>query len=324
MRAALAGVAAFWLTMVWVGTAPSPAVAAARLMDPAKAAELTSGIVGQLADWVIASGGNRDLPFVIVDKVAAEVFVFAADGRLWGASPALLGFARGDDSVPGIGDRKLSAIRPNERTTPAGRFLAAFGPGPGGQKVLWVDYATAISLHPVVTSNPKEHRQKRLQSASPKDNRITFGCINVPAGFYENVVRPAFTGVQAAVYILPETKPLEEVFPSFRAQQAKAAPTSAPEEGLRAQAQASEEGSGAQAQADATPASRSGDGSAPDVAGSAGKPGDEGLGALAVQTPAKAAPRRRRPKPAPYPYGTGEAAVLGAITSAGSDAASIQ
>jgi hypothetical protein len=221
MRAALAGVA-FWLTLAWAGTAPA---AAAHMMDPAKAAELTSGTVGQFADWVVASEGNRNLPFVIIDKVAAKVFVFAADGRLWGASPALLGFARGDDSAPGIGDRKLSAIRPDERTTPAGRFLAAFGPPVRGHKVLWVDYATAISLHPVVTTNRKEQRQRRLQSPSPADNRITYGCINVPAGFYEDVVRPAFTGVKGAVYILPETKPLEEVFPTFRLQaQARAAP----------------------------------------------------------------------------------------------------
>ena len=35
-----------------------------------------------------------------------------ADGRLRGAAPALLGLARGDDTIPGIGDRKLSDIPP--------------------------------------------------------------------------------------------------------------------------------------------------------------------------------------------------------------------
>jgi len=74
------------------------------------------------------SGDNRGLPFVIIDKVAAEVFVFGADGQLKGLAPALLGLARGDRSAPFVGDRELSRIRPQERTTPAGRFDAGFGP----------------------------------------------------------------------------------------------------------------------------------------------------------------------------------------------------
>jgi hypothetical protein len=80
-----------------------------------------------VADWVVDSGDNRDLPFVIVDKKDAKVFVFDAHGRLHAAAPALLGEARGDDEVPGIGDRALSSIRPEEKTTPAGRFVAALG-----------------------------------------------------------------------------------------------------------------------------------------------------------------------------------------------------
>ncbi len=195
----------------------SPLSAAAQEMAPAPA-ESANVTATQVADWVTASGDNRGLPFVIVDKVAAQVFVFGGDGRLLGAEPALLGFARGDDSVPGIGDRRMSAIRPNERTTPAGRFVAGFGPASGGHSVLWVDFDTAISMHPVVTGNPKERRLERLKSASGDDNRITYGCINVSAAFYRNVVRGAFTGTSGVVYILPETKPVEQVFPAFRLQ----------------------------------------------------------------------------------------------------------
>ena len=91
-----------------------PAPASARTSEPA------SATVAQIAEWVAASGDNRGLPFVIIDKVAAEVVVFAADGRLRGAAPALLGLARGDDSAPGVGDRPLASIGPHERTTPAG------------------------------------------------------------------------------------------------------------------------------------------------------------------------------------------------------------
>jgi hypothetical protein len=173
-----------------------------------------SSVAERMADWVIASGDNAARPFMIIDKLAAEVFAFDADGRRLGSAPALVGLAPGDDSAPGVGDLQLSAISPDERTTPAGRFEAKFGPSNGHGTVLWVDYADAISMHPVITTNPSEHRLQRIRSASPDDHRISFGCINVPAKFYDNVVLKAFAE-GGIVYILPDTKPVEDVFPAF-------------------------------------------------------------------------------------------------------------
>jgi hypothetical protein len=177
-----------------------------------------------MAAWVIATDDNGGRPFVVIDKVAAKVFVFRANGQLRGAAPALLGSAQGDNSTPGVGDRELSAIAPDDRTTPAGRFVASFGSTPGQRKVLWVDYTTAISMHPVVTAHPKERRPQRLKSPTPRDNRITYGCINVSDAFYQKVVRRTFTGATGIVYILPEKAPLAEVFPAYRTVASTAAP----------------------------------------------------------------------------------------------------
>jgi hypothetical protein len=167
------------------------------------------------------------MPFMVVDKVQAKVLMFHADGRLQGAAPALLGLARGDDSVPGIGERKMSSIRPEERTTPAGRFVASLDRDSHGQEMLWVDYETAISLHRVVKGKPSEQRAQRLASATADDNRVSYGCINVPVNFYDTVVSPAFTGTNGVVYILPETRSAREVFGAYdvheRARQAHAA-----------------------------------------------------------------------------------------------------
>jgi hypothetical protein len=171
-----------------------------------------------LARWVAATGDNAGLPYVVVDKAKATVSVFGPDGLLLGSTPALLGQALGDDSVPGIGDRPLSQIRPEERTTPAGRFIAAYGPTEGGGETFWVDYATAVSLHPVPTANPKERRLQRLRSASPADNRITYGCINVSAAFYKAVVHKTFADTRGVVYVLPDTRPVQDVFPRFAVQ----------------------------------------------------------------------------------------------------------
>jgi hypothetical protein len=186
---------------------------------PAKIAnfehEVSSPEAKKLADWVMDSSDNAKLPFIIIDKVNARVFVFNAQGQLTGASVALLGLAVGDDSVPGIGQQKLSTIRPAERTTPAGRFVASLDRDIHGQEVLWVDYDAALSLHPVVKGTPKERRAQRMASPSPLERRISYGCINVPVKFYETVVSPIFKGTNGIVYILPETRSAEQVFGSY-------------------------------------------------------------------------------------------------------------
>jgi hypothetical protein len=202
-----------------VALVPAAAVLDTALAQPLKPVsfetENASLDAHRIADWIVDSGDNHKLPFVIVDKKDARVFVFYADGRLRGAAPVLLGLAVGDDSVPGIGNRKLATIRPDERTTPAGRFVAATDRNLHGGEILWVDYDAAISLHPVITSNPKERRAERLASPTPTDNRISYGCINVPVDFFKRVVSPAFTGTSGIVYILPETRSIEKVFASY-------------------------------------------------------------------------------------------------------------
>jgi hypothetical protein len=168
--------------------------------------------VRTLADWAVDTADHTGRPFIVVDKVSSAVFVFDGTGRLQAAAPALLGLARGDDTVPGIGARALSTIRPDERTTPAGRFTARLDLSLKGEEILWVDYESAVALHPVITSNPKEHRLQRLASAKPADRRITYGCINVAAAFFEKVVAPAFRGTEGIVYVLPETRRPRDVF----------------------------------------------------------------------------------------------------------------
>ena len=177
--------------------------------------ESVSQDVRHVADWVVDSGDNYRMPFVIIDKTNARVFVFYPGGRLRGSAPVLLGLGRGDDSVPGIGQREMSDMRPEERITPAGRFVASLGRNFHGKNILWVDYAAAISLHPVITNNPEERRLQRLATPTPLDKRISYGCINVPEKFYKNVVRPAFTGTNGIVYVLPETRSIREVFAMY-------------------------------------------------------------------------------------------------------------
>ncbi|MDQ0568553.1 hypothetical protein QFZ42_000387 [Variovorax paradoxus] len=179
-----------------------PAAGAAELVESSGA----SAEVRQLAQSAAGTNDSQGLPFAIVDKKNARVFIFGADGTLQGASPVLLGLARGDESVPGIGERKMSDIRPEERTTPAGRFVSEPGINLQGEDVVWVDYGAAVSMHRVRTGNKADRRLERLASANAEDHRISYGCINVPAAFYDTHVKPVFGNAPGVVYVLPETQ----------------------------------------------------------------------------------------------------------------------
>jgi len=210
------GLAAIVAASLWPGLASGPAHAQAVAPPHADfAGAAASDDARRLADWVVAARDNAGMPFVIIDKVTARVFVFDAQGRLSGAAPALVGLARGDDIVPGIGERKLADIGPKDRITPAGRFVASLGQDLGQKDVLWVDYKSGVALHRVITTNPAEHRLQRLAAASPLAHRISYGCINVPAAFYDTVIDPAFARTSGVVYILPETRPIAQVFAGY-------------------------------------------------------------------------------------------------------------
>lgn len=190
------------------------------------AGEPAGADVQAVAEWVVNSRDNGQRPFVIIDKRQAHVFVFRIDGRLLGATPVLLGYAPGDDTVPGIGKRPIAQVRPEERTTPAGRFVAERGVNSGGEEIVWVDYDAAVSMHRVRANNPLERRLERLASPTVSDNRISYGCINMPVEFFERVLWPTFQAQRGIVYVLPEVKPLNQVFPGVAAQQASRLPGS--------------------------------------------------------------------------------------------------
>ncbi|QJW84451.1 hypothetical protein HK414_13910 [Ramlibacter terrae] len=181
---------------------------------PEFGAEVPSADVRHVANWTFFTGDHRGKSVVILDKKGAKVYTFDPQGQLTASTPALLGSAIGDDSAPGIGDKPLSAIRPEEKTTPAGRFVAEPGMNSHGEDIVWVDYDAAVSMHRVRPTVAAERRLQRLASPTEADNRISFGCINLPVRFYEDVLSPTVKKTGAIVYVLPETRGVQQVFGS--------------------------------------------------------------------------------------------------------------
>ncbi|MDR6887641.1 MULTISPECIES: L,D-transpeptidase [Variovorax] len=192
---------------------------------PALSSPAVSRDAESVAGWVRTTGDNRGTPFAIVDKKSAVVHIFSADGKRRASSPILLGLAKGDHSVPGIGERPMADIREDERTTPAGRFVSEPGRNLSGEDIVWVDYDAAVSMHQVRATNKAERRLERLATPTAADNRISYGCINVPAAFYDTYVKPSFGTAKAVIYVLPETRPASTLFETSTAlSQASQAP----------------------------------------------------------------------------------------------------
>jgi hypothetical protein len=189
-----------------VGHAPAPAAAVA---VPGGA---LSADARHVAQWIAESRDNEGKPFVIVDKKEAKVFVFSARGTLLGAAPALLGMARGDHAVPGIGALHPSRIPHADRTTPAGRFEAEAGTNLDGDDVIWIDYDAGLAIHRVRADAAQQVRLRRLAANQPEAHRVSAGCVVLPVSFYDSVLRPALSKGRGVVYVLPEMRPVRDVF----------------------------------------------------------------------------------------------------------------
>ncbi|MBX3620856.1 MAG: L,D-transpeptidase [Rhizobacter sp.] len=190
--------------------APPAAHATTPEVTPA-ATDTLSADARYVHGWALANDDNAHQPFAIVDKKAARLYVFDAQGRLLGAASALLGQAAGDHAVAGVAHGDLNLIPLADRTTPAGRFASQPGRTFSDTNV-WLDYDAALAIHRVRPGASKAARLARLATGSPADNRASLGCVVVAPEFYDAVVQPTLGAQRGVVYVLPEGAPVQAVF----------------------------------------------------------------------------------------------------------------
>lgn len=174
----------------------------------------TSGVVTQVQQvqglsstasavraWVQETKDNHGQKYIIADKVSGEMHIMDSRGNVLATMPALYGTQKGDAAVPG--------------QTPAGiftlqqRYDVASSFGGDVQQFAEHSDGSIWAIHRVLTSNPKQMRQARLNSPTAEDNRVSLGCINVPADMYNKYLKNGFKG---KLYVIPEQRPLGEVF----------------------------------------------------------------------------------------------------------------
>ena len=178
-----------------------------------------SGIAERLAGWVTATGDNGELPLHCsstksgrTSSPLTRAASSSAPRRCWSGSRA--GTTRRQGSATSSSPR---SARTSARPRPAGSWL-----GSVTRTATALCFGSTSAMRSrctaVMSVNPGRHRLPGIHSSDPSRHRISYGCINVPATFYDDVVLTALaSGNAAVVYILPDTKAIDDVFPAFAA-----------------------------------------------------------------------------------------------------------
>ena len=153
---------------------------------------------------VMKAQDHRGLPFAVVDKKSAQLFVFDGAGQLRGGAAVLIGLTPGDVEVDQAVSASNSGLSVAQRTTPAGRFSSEPGRNLSGEAIVWMDYTARLAIHRLRPAAAHERRAERLASTTPDDNRITLGCVVVDPLFFDLVVAPTLGMGYGVVYVLPE------------------------------------------------------------------------------------------------------------------------
>jgi len=199
-----AALAAAWLVACGGATAAPQAKHTDQLQPTAETRDMVQ--------WVLRTHDAGGRPFVVVDKKAAQLYVFKPDGALQAATPVLLGAARGDEGTPGVGERAQSGTLPfEERTTPAGRFVTQPGHNIAGEAIVWMDYDAALAIHRLRPGRSHTMRAARLAKSDASGRRLSLGCVVVPVNFYLGVIQPVLGQRSGVVYVLPETHSAREL-----------------------------------------------------------------------------------------------------------------
>lgn len=164
--------------------------------------------VAAIRDEILKTHDAHGLPFLILEKERARLHVFDALGVLLGSSPILLGPPLEEVASGPFMARRIPATTVDAQVAPTGRFLAEQGVNLQGEDVVWIDFAAGLAMERLSGSAEAEKRRPRANGPKARGSRIACSCVNVPAGFYDRVVKPSMGLGKAVVYLLPEKAPL--------------------------------------------------------------------------------------------------------------------
>lgn len=141
--------------------------------------------------WVVANKDHGGKSFVVADKENGKILVVSPEGKVLDSQNALFGKNKGDSNAFGntpSGRFQLQKVDTKNLTAADRRVfgdsLLDLADKETGKKVRSSD-GRIIAMHRVVNL---PERKAALNSATPNDNFLSHGCINIPTAFYNKAV----------------------------------------------------------------------------------------------------------------------------------------
>jgi hypothetical protein len=158
---------------------------------------------------------GNGLPFTVIDKPNAKLYAFLKDGRMVGSSSVLIGATKRDALTPSWGTQTLDEMKETDKVTPAGVFTGRFSLSSEYGSTISLEEtespSTFVAIHRTYLGTPSENRLARYATPTPEDNRVSYGCINVPSSFYDNVLTLNFKG-KSQIYVMPDNSDARAFF----------------------------------------------------------------------------------------------------------------
>lgn len=78
-----------------------------------------------------------------------------------------------------------------------------------------VDEEGSMALHPLYLEHPWEKREERIESDTPTDNKVSYGCLNIRQEDFDEWIRPCF-GQGGLIAITPDKpKLIDKYIPPY-------------------------------------------------------------------------------------------------------------
>ena len=149
------------------------------------------------------------------------------DGKPVLSAAALTGASLSDSLPPDAVFNDSDNAPISGKVTPAGRYTISavksddYGTAFNVNELYSVGFdgknlsKTNIAIHSVYTANKAEKRMDRLNSATPDDNHISFGCINVDKKTVASLSQHLEGRASTPIYILPQDQSPEAMATFF-------------------------------------------------------------------------------------------------------------
>ena len=180
-------------------------------------------------DRMIERARDQGSNFIIADKKKAMFYLFNQYGQSLVRFPFLSWKQAWDETPKSSWGKDPDSLTESEKVTPAGIFVLgwmyksdylkmdALNLGEDWDGDWYIDDDSDLpALHPVYLWNSWEKRSDRLASNTPKDNKISYGCLNIAEKDFYEWIQPCFWAGWLIAVTPDDVSMIDKYIPPYR------------------------------------------------------------------------------------------------------------